>query len=622
MEKEKQVKGWLAGIFLLTLIVYAGSVRNGYVAWDDDWFVQQNPYVTDLSIGNQLHSFTSFYNGQYSPLTALVMGIEFKLGGSSPVVFHLMSLLFHLLNGWLVFLLSRFIFKKSLPALLITGVFLLHPMQTESISWISAQKVLIYSTFFLLSLVSYTRYLSSGYKRPYLLYTGLFFFLSFLAKEQAFTLSISLLALDYLHQRNLLSKKVLLEKLPFILVSVVMGLITLASTKTGEFYSADKDKPGVLIQLVYSSYSYLLYGIKIIIPSSLSAFYPYPDESDKSLFPVYYYLGILVAGFLLFWVIRNFRKHILPITGLLFFTINILPVLQVMPLRDFMIADRYVYLPIIGFLIIPVWMIERFSSYKKTNILLSSFSALLLIYSVLSFQQSKVWKSSLDLFNQVVKTYPDSSIGLNNRGLALQSDGKYAEAISDFKSAIALNPTSLFAYNNISIAYNKINQPEEAIIYLNKAIESRGEFAQAYFNRADSYSKISQFAAAIRDYTAYIKLRPEDYKAFIARGIAYFKFKQPEAALADMNQAVKLAPGESSYLNRGVIYLNMKKFDQAIADFTRTLELNPGFSYAYFNRGISYSLAGNRAAGCQDLSMARQLGFPQAEQAIQQYCQP
>lgn len=622
MEKEKQLKSWLAGLFLLTILVYAGSLRNGYVAWDDDWFVQQNPYVTNLSMENQMHSFTSFYNGQYSPVTAFIMGLQYWLGGSSPVLFHVISLIFHLLNGWLVYLLSRFIFKKGLPALLITGVFLLHPMQTESISWISAQKVLIYSFFFLLSLLSYTRYLASGYKIRHLFYTGLFFLISFLAKEQAFTLSISLIALDYLHHRNLLSKKVIMEKLPFILFSVVMGLVTLASAKTGEFYAADKEKPGLLIQLVYSAYSYILYGIKIIIPTSLSAFYPYPDETDKSHFPVYFYLGILVVGFILFWVIRNFRKQVLPIAGILFFTINILPVLQVMPLRDFMIADRYVYLPIIGFLILPVWLVDRFSSFKKTNILMGSFSALILIYSVLSYQQSKVWKSSLELFNQVVEQYPESSIGLNNRGLALQEAGNYQDAISDFKSAIELNPTSLFAYNNISIAYNKLNQPEKAIQYLNKAIDSRKDFAQAYFNRADSYSKIGQFEPAIKDYTEYIRLKPDDYKAFIARGIAYFKNKQAETALADMNQAVKINPGESSFLNRGVIYLNMKNYDKAIADFTRTLELNPGFSYAYFNRGISYALAGNRAAGCSDLTMARQLGFPQAEQALLQYCQP
>lgn len=620
MEKNKHINWWLGGLMLLTVLVYSQALSHSWVAWDDDWFVQENPVVKDLSIPQIAKAFTSYYKGQYSPLTGIIMGLEYQASKGSPSLLHLFSIIFHLINAFLVYKLSLFVMKQHWPALLISAIFLLHPLQAESIGWISAQKVLIYASFFLLSLYAYTRYLQSNYQIRYLIYTFLFFILSFLAKEQAFMLSVSLIAFDYLHNRKLLSARVIYEKIPFLAVSFIMGLITLASVKTGEFYLADKEKPDFLIQVVYSAYSYFLYIYQSILPYGLSAFYPYPNEVDKSDFPGYFYLGILLLAGLVYLVIRNFNKKPVLIFGILFFSINILPVLQVMPLRDFMIADRYVYLPIIGLSMALLSLFTFQKNVKKKPTLLYVTLGISLIYGVLSYQRNSVWKDSIYLFSDVVEKYPESSIGLNNKGLALQAAGREEEAVADFKQAIQSNPNSLFAYNNISIALVKLNRNDEALDYLNKAISLRKEFAQAYYNRGDLYSKTGQYELAYQDYSSYLNLRPDDGKAYISRGIASFRLKKTEAALKDLNEAVRIFPSESSYLNRGVIYLNTKQYQQAIEDFTTTLKYRPQFNYAYFNRGICQVLSGNQAAGCKDLEAARQLGFPQADQAIKQYC--
>jgi protein O-mannosyl-transferase len=243
---EKKNRLILFALLLLGFLTYASSLQNEFLAWDDDWFVQENPYVNELSTEKVANSFSEFFKGQYSPVTALVMAVQYAAGDGTPAIFHWFSLFLHLLNAYLVFLISTWIFKNKLPALLLTALFILHPMQVESVSWISAQKLLISATFFLFSLLFYVNYLKKGLKISYLILSFLFFLISFLAKEQALMLSVLIIAFDYLHGRKMLDKRLILEKIPFLLAALVMGLVTLASARSGEFFSENNDKPGFI----------------------------------------------------------------------------------------------------------------------------------------------------------------------------------------------------------------------------------------------------------------------------------------------------------------------------------------------------------------------------------------
>lgn len=618
---EKKSTLILAGLLLLGFLVYVPSLKNEFVAWDDDWFVTENPFVNELSAERISDSFTEFYNGQYSPVTAFVMALEFKLGHGTPAIFHWVSLLLHLLNAVLVYRILLTIFKKSIPVLLITAVFILHPMQVESVSWISAQKLLISTSFLLLSLWFYQKYLHKQLKFLYLAFTFLFFVLSFFAKEQGLVIAVLIIAFDYLHGRQLWSKRVILEKIPFLLAALAMGLVTIASARSGEFFTENTDKPGLVGQFAYSSYSYMLYLYKILLPYYLSAFYPYPNEASVSQVPAWAFAFIPLVLGLIYYLIKNWKRQNQIVFGILFFSFSIFPFLQVMPLRDFIIADRYVYLASIGLWISLLALTEKFRSKTKTQVpAWALLIGLSLIFSLSSFQRTKVWSNSLALFEDVVEKYPESSVGLNNRGLAYDRAGKYKEAIADYEKSIRLNPTSLFAYNNLATVYNKLNRPEEAIRYLDMAIESSPTFGKALFNRADILNKLGRYEEALADYNQFLGLRPDDPKALISRGITLFRLKNTEAALADLNRSLQLAPSESALLNRGVIYLNIKEYEKAIQDFTATLKMNPSFSYAYFNRGLSYIMSGNTEAGCKDLQQAHSLGFPQAAEVLQKYC--
>jgi hypothetical protein len=230
------------------LAVYLISAKNDYVRWDDDWYIQENPQILELSPGSISDLFTTFFKGQYSPVSTLILGIQYHLSGGTPALLHFFSLLFHLANTLLVFIFIRKISDRFYVALFTAALFALHPMQVEAVAWISAQKVILYTFFFLASMILYLRYIEKqGY--TWYLYSILAFLLSFFSKEQAVMLPVTLIGIDYLLGRDLLSKRVIMEKVPFLILSVIMGVVTIYSSRTGEFYQAEKNIP-LLQQLV------------------------------------------------------------------------------------------------------------------------------------------------------------------------------------------------------------------------------------------------------------------------------------------------------------------------------------------------------------------------------------
>ena len=611
---------WLGVILLLSIIVFSPAVNNGFVAWDDDWYVYENPQITNLSVSNVPNLFTEFYKGQYGPVSTLILGIEYHIGNNNPVFYHSSSLLFHLINIALVFWLMQLMFRKLNITIIVSVLFAIHGMQAEAVAWISAQKVVLFTMFFLASLISYINYLNKK-KLKYYWLSMLWFIVSFMAKEQAVTLSLSLIAIDYLYGRKLLSKKVIAEKLPFLLLALIMGIVTIYSSRTGEFFTKDKSHP-FFEQIVYASYAFTQYIVQLIMPYKLSAFHPYPVAVGEE-FPKYMYLYLIPVLATIWLFFRSIKKHKIISFGIMFFVMNIALVLQIMPLRDFITADRYVYIPAIGLFAILAYYLNKYLEKKKSNqnIIYIVLSLYIIVLSAISFKRSDVWKDSITLFTDAVNKYPESSVCWNNRGLALENLGKHKEAIEDYKKAIKYNPGSVFCYNNIGISYAKLKMYDKAFQMYDRAIKLKPDFSQAFFNRADAKSDAGNFTGAISDYDKYIELRPNYPKAYISRGIAKARTGDFEKAVNDLNTAVKLQPKDAdAYLNRGVVYLNLKKYNEAINDFNLTLKFKPNFDYAYFNRGIAKISTGDKNGGCNDLYKANNLGFRQAAAAIQQYC--
>lgn len=289
----------------------------------------------------------------------------YSLFGFSSTAFHAGSLMLHLLNAILVYFILQHLLtltgfnknvrKHQIFIGLVTVLFAIHPLQVESIAWISASKVLLYSTFTLGSLLFYLKYKRS-HKYEFLVLTFLGYILSLMTKEQAIILPLNLLLIDFIlhtYKNPSFSWRVVLEKIPFLLLAFLFwhwsAQNNLGTLEVEGAYSWDQ-------RLVFGSYSLIVYAIRFILPVNLLYFYGYPIVAGESL-SWFYYGYIIVALFMALYIIDLYQnRKFLPFFGLVFFGINILLVLHILPMPRAMItADRYMYLSIIGLSVWAIW---------------------------------------------------------------------------------------------------------------------------------------------------------------------------------------------------------------------------------------------------------------------------
>ena len=198
--KNKDPKNAHLGLVVIVITTVAAlypSIGNDFVNWDDVVYIMNNDMIKSLNIENLIKMFSSFFMGNYHPLTILSFAIDFKLFKLSAQGYHLHNLILHLVNALLVYFVAWHILRKNtLAAFIVSILFAIHPMHVESVAWVSERKDLLYTMYFLLAMLAYIFYNRTGEKK-YLYYTLLCFILSLLAKAQAVTLPVVLLLMDY-----------------------------------------------------------------------------------------------------------------------------------------------------------------------------------------------------------------------------------------------------------------------------------------------------------------------------------------------------------------------------------------------------------------------------------------
>lgn len=350
-------------IILFCIITYFPILGHEFItAWDDGWQVI-NRYTDNLSWYNIRLIFTDYYSGQYSPVNQLLYTIIYYFFGYNSVSFHFLSLILHMLNALLVFFIvwrilcinrqekeengNRNLFISFGVALL----FAVHPLQVETVAWISASKILVCSFFYLGAIWFYLRYIQKGKVICYTLML-VCYMLSFGGKEQAVTLPVCLFWVDLACRRNFRSGILWCEKMPVILLTLLFACITLEANGMG--LSGHGDAYPLIQRIVFACYSFCEYIVKIIFPFNLLYIYPFPITVGEPL-PNWFWMYpamLLVVG-VCFW---KFWKQRPVWLGLSWFLIHIGLMLHIIPLpRVGIVADRYIYLAAPGLFFILVW---------------------------------------------------------------------------------------------------------------------------------------------------------------------------------------------------------------------------------------------------------------------------
>lgn len=599
-EKYKQLFV-IWGLIIITFTVFWQVREFKFVDYDDDKYVSENEHIlSGLTVENVVWAFTSPHYFMWHPITSLSHMLDCELFGLKPGWHHLTNLAVHIANTVLLFEILRRMTTRLWPSAFVAAVFALHPLNVESVVWVCERKNVLSVFFWLLTIAAYIRYAKRLRTSDYLLVI-LVFSLALMSKPTAVTLPFALLLLDYWplnrfqrpgQNTNERMVQLVKEKIPLILLSAVLCIITVSTQKSGDALKFNENFP-FSVRLANALVSYVSYIGKMIYPARLAVFYPHPGYSLPLWKPV---VAFMVLAAVSAAAIRfGYRRPYFPV-GWFWFLGTLVPVIGLVQAGDQAMADRYAYLTLIGLFIIVAWSIcDLTAGWMHRNIALGLLSiAIILVLSVCTWFQAGYWRDSMSLFERAVQVTNGNYIAYNGRGLAYYDKGQYDLAISDYAKALAINPKYAAVYNNLGTIYAQIKgQYDTAISCYDKAIELRPSNYKAYLNRGVAYKGKGQLDLAISDYNKAIEINPRCVDAYNNRGNAYKSKGLLDQAIADYNRAINISPGIARfYYNRGIAYGSKGAYGLAISDFNKAIEINPRESEAYINKAGACEKAG------------------------------
>ncbi len=605
---------WLLPV-LLGILIYSNTFQVPF-QFDDDAFILKNYAIRNLS---NLAAVWQYFATRF--VVILTFALNYHFHRWDVYGYHIVNLAVHLgaalVAGWLArLILATPAMKDGLLSSRASSlsfwaslIFLAHPIQTQSVTYIWQRCSSMAGFFYLAALCLYfkSRLLQikgvfhRGQRLTYAL--SLFFGITAVfTKENSATLPLMVLLCEGMFLKG--AKPIKWKSIiPFLAILPVIPVL-LFSTKPETFYNVerlhylpDAGKEYVLTQLrVIVTYLRLLF-----LPFHQNLDYDYPLTKNFMSFPALASLFLLTV--IIFVAIRLYSKHRLLSFAIFWFFLT-LSVEAAMPLTDIIFEHR-LYLPMAGFsLFIPgcLYTLSRGKSIKSINTLLF---LLISAYSLLTYQRNLVWKDDFTLWDDTVHKSPHKARPYNNRGVAYKARGALDEAVADFNKAISLDSRYTKAYNNGGVVNEAKGALDKAIADFNQAIVLNPGFAEAYNNRGVVLTKIGKFSEAIADFNQAIALSPLYTEAYNNRAVAHEKRNASHEAISDYSKAISIDPyyAEARY-NRGGVYLDRGALDQAISDFNGAIALNPRYAEAYNNRGVALIRKGDIFQATPDFDKA------------------
>jgi tetratricopeptide (TPR) repeat protein len=570
---------FLAAILLISFLVYLPSLQNGFVNWDDDINIYENPYITDISnwktfFENAKVIFTSHVNHAYNPLAILSFALEKMFYGlESPGWWHLNNIILHLICVLLVFRITLALEVKIITAAFCALLFGVHPMRVESVAWITERRDLLYGSFYLLALYYYIKSVRLPSRKRYFLIILTSFILALLSKIQAVALPLSMLLIDYYFDRKI-SIKLVYEKWIYFILSLLTGIV-------GSYFLRTEGGKNIneyitfMNRIFIASYSYIIYITKSIVPYQMVPINPFPGiigwEFYLSAVPVISILGLICYFF------RKKKKAL--VFGLLFFTINVMFVLQIKIGGHSFLADRYTYIAYFGLFFIYAygfqWLLENYEKYDKLIYLVVFL--ILGVLGYLNFEQNKIWKNGETLWSHEIKFYPWLYTAWEHRAYYYKEEGRFKEALYDYNKSISISPYT----------------------------------AKAFYNRGITYAQLNMFDNALQDLdTTESLLSSPSPTVFYERSKIYITLGQYDKAEPEIEKYLNLKPSNSDmWANLGKVSRLNKQYDKSLDAFNRAIQINPNKLDYYYDRSITFYEIGDIREARNDIKFLKSKGF-------------
>ncbi|MBF0556017.1 MAG: glycosyltransferase family 39 protein [Nitrospirae bacterium] len=538
-------------------------------------------------------ALTSVYFSNWHPVTTISYLVDYTLFGENPWWYHLENIILHIANSILLFLFLRLLTGAKIKSAIVAIIFSVHPINVESVAWVSERKNLFSTFFWLSSLIFYVQYVRTMNSNKY--YAAIFtFILGIMSKPMIVTLPLTLMLLDYWplnrfdgflgNGRNIFENffkdkngilYILLEKIPFFFLSAFSSIVTI---------SAQTDAINTIIplgtKLLNVPVSYCMYMLKTLWPIKLAVFYPY------TLHPLYVYLLclftliiLMAAGFL------RRKKEPYLLFGLLWFLIVLLPVIQIILAGSSSIADRYMYVPIIGFALALVWLAGDIKNkLNVSSLVIAPFTgAVLVALIVLASIQVCFWKDSDTLFKHNIAIV-DNVVARNNLGASFFLKKDYDKALKEFNAGLKISPDSLLISVNLAALHIVKNDVKDKnykeslyLTVLRKMANDKGIDDVHYLRMvASSYNKAKKNEQAFYYYVKALQLEPNNKETLKIIGDFLMSVGRYNEAIQIFDKELYLSPNKKEFLiDKGKALQNIGKCVEAIKCFTDALHSDP-----------------------------------------------
>ena len=560
----------MIALTLLVLIVYWQVQGHDFISYDDQLYVTDNFRIHQgISVDSIAGAFKDVHTGHWHPLTMISHTVDWSLFGDSAGGHHWTNVVLHILNTILLFFLLHTMTGALWRSALVATFFAIHPMNVESVAWVSERKNILSTFFWITTILFYVRYVQLPNWKRYAPVMISFTF-GLLSKPMLITLPFVLLLFDYWPLRrtqiNDQNKEIMcnmtytikrhklsfliLEKIPLFLLSALSIVLTVYAAKEGEALMGLKSYP-LLQRISNALLSYVLYIRKLIWPVDLSVFYPYVT------IPLWWAIG--AALFLMIVTIIvciYYRKFPYLIVGWLFYLGTLVPVIGFIQVGRQSMADRYAYIPFIGLFIMISWSLPIIKRARILTVL--TITCVIITFSVASYQYIGMWSSTVKLFEDIVKRNPRNYFAYNMLGLVDADRGEHNKALYYFYLALKIKPDYCPAYLNAGNVFLDEGKDDQAIYCYKKAVLIDDLSAENYNNLGAALMIKKDIDGGISSFKKAVELRPDYIMALNNLGVAQMQKENIEGALQCFKQVLKLQPDNATAIENIKILFNKK----------------------------------------------------------------
>jgi len=565
----------------LTFAAYGGVPELGFV-FDDRSYVVMNPHVTGgLTAANVSWAWTTGHVSNWHPLTWMSLMLDAQLFGPGPRGFHLTNLVLHAANVLLLVSLLVRMTGTWWKSVLVSALFAVHPQHVESVAWVAERKDVLSTFFGLLALGAYVRYAESSDREQR---GGAWYALSLLAfaaslasKQMLVTLPFLLLLLDVWPLDRARVKLRLLEKLPFLALSVAASWVVLFVQRVGGA-TAMLEPQALTVRVANAAIAYGMYLLRAVWPTKLAALYPHPGD-DVSFLAAGAAMAVLAAVTAVVLVARKARPYLA--VGWFWYLGTLVPVIGLVQIGVQQRADRYTYVPLIGVYVAVVWGLGAFVSRRGRGVALAMSVVVLSVLTVVARRQVEVWHDDATLFRHALRVTENNALAHNNLGAELLDRGQVREAEEHLHAALALDPGHVEANYNLGNALLARGLDREAEAGYRAALQLDPNHVQSRANLGLVLVQQERFAEGIHELRAAVRLAPDDPKALTTLANSLARVGKLGEAYTYYDTALALDPAAATiHFNYGNALLRGGHNVEALARFEEAVRLDPRFAPA------------------------------------------